>query len=92
MFVSSPVDVCWWQYMTQALIQIQRDDIEHKVNISVVLLFMEGPRALRFKQKYIDVCSDDERGSCGNGTTSGWVINYIIFSFGWTNFLSAPED
>ncbi len=30
-------------------------------NISVVLLSMEGLRALRFKQKYLNLCSDDER-------------------------------
>ncbi len=54
-------------------------------NISVVLLSMEGLRALRFKQKYLNLCSDDERRSYGFGTTWGWVINDIIFIFGWTN-------
>ncbi len=54
-------------------------------NISVVLLSMEGLRALRFKQKYLNLCSDDERRSYGFGTTSGWVINDILFIFGWTN-------
>ncbi len=28
--------------------------------------------------------SEDERRSHGFGTTWGWVINYIIFIFGWT--------
>ncbi len=38
-----------------------------------------------FKQKYLNLCSNDERRSYGFGTTSGWVINDIIFIFGWTN-------
>ncbi len=41
-------------------------------NISVVLLSMEGLRALRFKQKYLNLCSDDERRSYGFGMTSGY--------------------
>ncbi len=45
----------------------------------------EGLRALRFKQKYLNLCSEDEQRSYGFGTTSGWVINDIIFIFGWTN-------
>ncbi len=40
-------------------------------NISVVLLSMEGLEALRFKQKHLNLCSDDERRSDGFGTTSG---------------------
>ncbi len=30
-------------------------------NISVVLLSMEGQRALRFHQKYLNLCSEDEQ-------------------------------
>ncbi len=41
------------------------------LNMSVVLLFMEGLRALRFHQKYIYLCSEDERRSYGFGTTWG---------------------
>ncbi len=44
----------------------------------------EGLRALRFKQKYLNLCSEDERRSYGFGTTRGWVINDRIFIFGWT--------
>ncbi len=51
-------------------------------NISVVLLSMEGLGALRFKQKHLNLCSDDEPRSYGFGTTSGCVINDIIFYFG----------
>ncbi len=53
-------------------------------DISVVLLYMEALKALRFKQKHLNLCSDDERKSYGFGTTSGWVINDIIFIF-WVN-------
>ncbi len=45
----------------------------------------EGQRALRYHQKYLNLCSKDERRSNGFGTTSGWVINDRIFIFGWTN-------
>ncbi len=54
-------------------------------NFSVVLLSMEGLRVLRFKLKYINLCSDNEQRSYGFGTTSGWVINDNIFIFGQTN-------
>ncbi len=47
----------------------------------------EGQRALRFKQKYLHLCSD-ERRSYGFGMTWGWVINDRIFIFGWTIPLS----
>ncbi len=40
-------------------------------NISVVLLFMEDQRARRFHQKYLNLCSEDERRSYGFGTTRG---------------------
>ncbi len=38
--------------------------------------------------KYLHLCWEDERRSCGFVTTLGWVINDIIFIFGWTNPLS----
>ncbi len=44
-------------------------------NISVVLLCMEGQRALGFHHKYHQLCSEDEWSSYGFGTTWGWVIN-----------------
>ncbi len=44
----------------------------------------EDQRALRYHQKYLNLCSEDERRSYGFGTTSGWVINDRILIFGWT--------
>ncbi len=38
-------------------------------NISVALLSMQGQRALRFHQKYLNLCSEDEQRSYGLGTT-----------------------
>ncbi len=49
----------------------------------------EGQRALRYHQKYLNLCSEDERRSYGFGTTSGWVINDRILIFGWTNPLNS---
>ncbi len=46
---------------------------------------MGGQKALRFNQKYLNLCSEDERRSYGFGTTWGWVIDDIIVIFGWTN-------
>ncbi len=47
-----------------------------------------GTGHLRFHQKYLNLCSKDERRSYGFGMTWGWVINDRIFIFGWTNTLS----
>ncbi len=38
-------------------------------NISVALLSVEGQRALRFYQKYLNLCSEDEQMSYGFGIT-----------------------
>ncbi len=38
-------------------------------NITVALLSTEGQRALRFHQKYLNLCSEDDRRSYGFGTT-----------------------
>ncbi len=48
-------------------------------------LCMEGQRALGFHQKYLNLCSEDERRSYGFGTTWGRVIKDRIFILGWTN-------
>ncbi len=48
------------------------------------LLSMEGQRALGIHQKYLNLCSEDERRSYRFGTTWGWVINDRIFIFGRT--------
>ncbi len=52
------------------------------LNVSVALLSMEGQKALGFHQKYLNLCSEDERRSYGFGTTRGGVINDRIFIFG----------
>ncbi len=44
----------------------------------------EGQGALRFHQKYLNLCSKDERRSYEFGTTRGWVIN-VSTIFGWTS-------
>ncbi len=41
-----------------------------------------GSESSRNSQKYLHLCSEDERRSYGFGTTWGWVINDRIF--GWT--------
>ncbi len=38
-------------------------------NITVPFLSMEGQRALGFHQKYLNLCSEDERRSYGFGMT-----------------------
>ncbi len=52
-------------------------------NISVVFLSMECQIALRFHQKHLNLCFEDEWRSYGFGTTWGWVM-YRIFILGWT--------
>ncbi len=54
-------------------------------NITVVLLSMQGQRALRLHQKHLNLCSEDEQRSYAFGTTWGWVIDNRNFIFGWTN-------
>ncbi len=55
------------------------------LNVVVVLLSMQGQRALGFHQKYLNLCSKHEQKSYGFGTTWGWVINDRIFIF-WVNY------
>ncbi len=56
-------------------------------NIAVALLSTDG---LRFHQKYLNLCFEDERRSYRFGTTWGRVINDRIKMFGWTNALKRP--
>ncbi len=53
--------------------------------VVITLLSMEDKRALRIHQKYLHLCSEDDRRSYGLGTIWGWVINYIIYIF-WVNY------
>ncbi len=62
------------------------------LNVVVALLSMEDQKALGFHQKYLNLCSEDERRSYGFGTTWEWVINDRIFIFGWTNSLNSHSD
>ncbi len=39
------------------------------LNVSVVLLSMQGQKALGFHQKYPNLCYEDEQRSYGFGTT-----------------------
>ncbi len=41
------------------------------LNVSVALLSIQGQKALRFPQKYLHLCSEDEWRSYGFGTTWG---------------------
>ncbi len=54
-------------------------------NISVAFPSMQGQRALRFHQKYLNLCSEDEQRTYGFGTTWGWIIDDRIFILWWTN-------
>ncbi len=54
------------------------------LNVSVLLLSIVDQKALRFHQKYLNLCSEDERRCYGFGTTWGWVINDRISISGWT--------
>ncbi len=58
------------------------------LNVMVVLLSMQDQKALGFHQKYLNLCSEDERRSYGFEITRGCVINDRIFIFGWTIPLS----
>ncbi len=50
----------------------------------VPLLSMQGQKAVGFCQKYLNLCSKDERRSYTFGRTLGWVINDRSFIFGRT--------
>ncbi len=47
--------------------------------VVVFLLSMEGHRELRFNQKYLHLCFEDERRSYGFGTTWGWAMTEFSF-------------
>ncbi len=55
------------------------------LNMVVVLLSLEGQKALGFHQKYVfNLCSEDKQRFYGSGMTRGWVIN-DNFHF-WVNY------
>ncbi len=53
------------------------------LNVSVTLLSKQGQKPLGVHQKFLNLCSEDERRSYGFGTTWGWVINDSILILGW---------
>ncbi len=50
----------------------------------IVVAVYAGSETSRISSKYLNLSSEDERRSYGFGTTRGWIINNIIFIFGWT--------
>ncbi len=60
------------------------------LSVVVPLLSMEDQKALGFHQKYLKLCSEDERSSYGFGRAR--VINDRIFIFGWTIYLMILND
>ncbi len=62
------------------------------LNVSIALLSMQGQKALRFHQKYLNLCSEDEQRSYGFGMTWGWVINERISIFVWTIPINYQHD
>ncbi len=54
------------------------------MNVSVTLLSMEGQKALEFHQKYLHLCSEDERRSYCFRIAWGWEINDNV-DF-WVNY------
>ncbi len=48
------------------------------LNASVALLSMEGQKALGFHQKYLNLCSEDERRSYGFRMTSNLLQNFWV--------------
>ncbi len=72
-----------WTILTMSLLPFWA------LNVIDPLLSMQGHEALRFHQKYLNLCSEDERRSYGFGMTWGWVINDRIFIFGWTIYLKS---
>ncbi len=47
-------------------------------------LSMQGQKALRFNQKHLNLCSEDEQKCDWFGMKWGWVINDRIFILGQT--------
>ncbi len=54
------------------------------LNMVFSLLSMQSQKAPGFHQKYLNLCSEDERRSYGFGMTWGRVIKDRILFFGWS--------
>ncbi len=77
-------DFIEWFFSSASPYTILMMSILHFFALTMVvhLLSMEGQKALGFLQKYLNLCSEDERRSYRFGTTWGWVFNDRIFILG----------
>ncbi len=69
---------CHMDYLMMSLLSFKA------LNVSVTLLSMEGQKALEFHQKYLHLCSEDERRSYCFRIAWGWEINDNV-DF-WVNY------
>ncbi len=74
-----------WTILTMSLLPFWA------LNVVVVLLSMEGQKALGVHQKHLNLCSEEKLRSNTFRKTWGWVINDRIFIFGWTILLMSYE-
>jgi len=77
-----------WTILTMSLITSRG----RQVSIPQEAYGLVSDPALRFHQKHLNLCFEDERRSYRVGTTWGWVINDLIFIFGWTNPLKQDRE
>ncbi len=68
--------VVTWTILTMSLLDFWA------LTVEVPLLSMGGQKALRFPQKYLNLCSEDEQRSYWFGTAWGRVIKDRIFILG----------
>ncbi len=66
------------------------------LKVLVVLLSTEGQKALGFHQKYLNLCSEDERRSCHVGVSNYWpnfhfCVNYP-FKIHWIKYLILSQQ
>ncbi len=71
-------------YVTDYFNDVLTTSMGLKRGSCVAVYGSEGQKALGFHQKYLNLCSKDEKTSYGFGTTWAWVMNYRIKIFGWT--------
>ncbi len=81
-----PLTNVTWTILTMTLLPFWA------LNVSDALLSIQGQKTLRFNQKYLNLCSEDEQRSYRCGTTRGRVINDRIFLFRQTNPLTIQNN
>ncbi len=86
----------WHQWFNPNFMKPQEYECAKKTKIMTVFdnffssvsvpdpLCIHDQKALRFHQKNLNLCSEDEWRSYGFGSTWGWVFNYRILIFRWT--------